>query len=72
MATVKRYFRKKTTIVTSLILAVLIFIGVKKGIEYASAPTKDTDCNFIYPEAIDQTKPATIIRKQSEAPFTFE
>ncbi len=72
MAIVKRFFRTKTTFIASLILAVLIFLGVKKGIEYAASPTQDKDCDFIYPNTADQTKPTTIVLKQNVIPISFE
>lgn len=71
MAKVKKFFHKKTTIVTSFIMAILLFLGVKKGIEYASAPTKDKDCDFIYPNSVNQTKPLTFSDK-FKAFFTFK
>ena len=75
MATVsktKKFFHKKIALITSIVVAILIFIGIKKGIEYASAPTKDKDCNFIYPLSPGQTTPTTIVLKQSNITLNFE
>lgn len=72
MASTKRFFRRKTTIVILAVLAVLIFLGAKKIIEYASAPTQDKDCDYIYPDSTDQTKPTTIVLKPNEIPLAFE
>lgn len=72
MKIVKKYFRRKTTIIMSLLMAVLIFFGIKKGVDFASAPTKDKDCNFIWPETVDQTKPTKIILEQNTINFNLE
>lgn len=70
MAVIKKFFHKKTTIAVSVVAAILIFLGVKKGIDFASAPTKDKDCDFVYP--VDETKPTTIIVKQGMTPIHLE
>ncbi len=71
MAKVNRFIYRKTAII-STILTILIFLGIRKGIEYAAAPTRDKDCDYIYPNYSDQTKPTTIVLGQSEIPVKFE
>jgi FAD/FMN-containing dehydrogenase len=56
----KSLFRKKVAAVTSVLLAILCFFGVKKSVEYASAPLQEKDCNFVYPGSDNQTKLVTL------------
>lgn len=51
--------------VTSILLSILLIFGVKKGIDYASAPTEEKDCDFIFPESVDQTKATTIVLQKT-------
>ncbi|MBX7149566.1 FAD-binding oxidoreductase [bacterium] len=53
----KKYIRKRTAAVFSLLAALLILIGAKIT-RLASAPDKNKDCDFIYPN--DSDKPTTI------------
>lgn len=71
MQKIKNYFRSKRAIVTSIIFAILIVFGIKKGVEYASPPTKSKDCDFIFPGSEDQTKPTTLHIPENELPSTF-
>ncbi len=71
MAKVKKLFYRRTKILSSLIMAVLLFLGIKKGIEYASAPVKNKLCDFIYPSSANQTGPVTFLDK-IKALFTFQ
>jgi FAD/FMN-containing dehydrogenase len=72
MKRAKRFFNKKDTIVASLIFATLVFLGIKKGVEYSTAPTKEKNCAYIYPNYSDQTKPTTILLERSELPFYLD
>jgi FAD/FMN-containing dehydrogenase len=59
----KSLFRKKQTltIVTVLIVGFFILIGGKKVFDYAAPPTGEKDCDFIFPNIVDQTKSTTIL-----------
>ena len=72
MAKLKSFFRRKVVIGSTIVLAVFIFFGIKNGTEYAKEPTKDKDCDYIYPDSGDQTKPTTIRLKASDIPLIFE
>ncbi len=64
------YFRKKTAIITFFV-TLFILVSIK-AYEYASAPNKQKDCNFIYPHGIDQTKPTTITISPPEHLLAFQ
>lgn len=68
----KKVFYKNPTIIASTILAILLFLGIKKGIEYAAAPTSEKDCGYAYPNYSDQTKPTEIVLKQNSPRFEFQ
>lgn len=68
----KNFFHKKSTIVTSLIVASFVLISAKKIFDYASPPNGEKDCNFIFPNAVDQTKPTTITIKTPEHLIALE
>src|SRR6185369_2289302 len=44
----------------SLLLALVLFVLAKKTYDYAAPPNGPKNCDFIYPENPDQTKPTTI------------
>jgi FAD/FMN-containing dehydrogenase len=71
MTTVKKNFWKRKSTILWLVVGILLFFGIEKGIEYASAPTKDKECDFVYPSSEDQTKPTTII-VPTPASFSFQ
>ncbi len=56
---IKRLFHNKRLILTPFFATLFIFASTKAYL-YSSAPTKEKDCNFIYPKNVDQTKPTTI------------
>ena len=68
----KNFFHKKRTIVASVIVASFVLISAKKVFDYASPPTGEKDCNFIFPNAVDQTKPTTITIKTPEHSLSLE
>jgi FAD/FMN-containing dehydrogenase len=67
----KLFFRKKQTLITSLVIALFVFVSAKVY-QYASAPSRLKDCNFIYPKSADQTKPTTITISTSEHLLDFK
>ncbi len=60
-----KFVRNKTAIVSSAFAAFFLLIGAKVY-QYASAPLKPKDCNFIYPESTNQAKPTSIIVESLE------
>ncbi len=68
----KNFFNKKRNVLISLIVMVFVVIEAKKVFDYASAPTKEKDCNFIFPNVVDQTKPTTITTKTPEHLLALE
>ncbi len=67
----KKFLHKKRTVIISVFVAVAIFISVK-AYEYASAPDKEKNCDFIYPSNTDQTKPTTITISPPEHLLAFQ
>ncbi len=63
--------RKKPLLIASLLLAAFVCVAAKKFADYASPPTKEKDCDFVYPSAVDQTNPTTIVTPFPEPPLTF-
>lgn len=55
------FFKKKITIVISIFLAVIGVIVGKKVYNMTATPIAEKDCNFIYPETQDQTKPTNLL-----------
>jgi FAD/FMN-containing dehydrogenase len=51
---------KNSKIISSVVISVFALLVVVKGSEYAAAPTKDKNCDFIFPELSDQTKLTTL------------
>ncbi|MES2213543.1 MAG: FAD-binding oxidoreductase [Patescibacteria group bacterium] len=72
MIIVKKNFQNKKIVTAGIMAVIFIFLGIKKAVEYASAPNKDKDCDFIYPDTTDQTKLTTITLKHSTTTITFE
>ncbi len=55
----KKFFHKKQVVIMSVIVGFFVFVSLK-AYQYATAPNKAKNCDFIYPNGIDQTKPTTI------------
>src|ERR1051326_3049574 len=72
MAKIKKIFNKRTTVISTTIIALLAIWGAKKTYDYAAPPSGPKDCNFIYPESQDQTKPTTISVKPNSPQINFE
>ncbi len=71
MKQIKKYWNKKRAIISLTIAAVLI-IGAKKTYDYAAQPNGLKNCDFIYPQSFDQTKPTTISAKPNSPELNFE
>ena len=67
----KKFFRKKRTIAISLVVATFLFISAKKIFEYAAPQIHPKDCDFIFPNTIDQTKPISVVSKTPEHLITL-
>lgn len=72
MALAKAFFRRKTAIILSAVVAVLLFLGAKKVFEFGATPARDKECDYIYPESTDQTKPTTLTLRADQVPLTLE
>jgi FAD/FMN-containing dehydrogenase len=68
----KRKKFSRHALVWLIVFAALLVSGVKKAIDFSVAPKKDKECDFIYPEVADQTKPTTIALDTSHAVLNFE
>ena len=65
-------FRKRRAVIASFVLTCFSFFTAEKISEYSSPPRKEKDCDFLYPRAVDQAKPTTILLKPDKSPLTFE
>jgi FAD/FMN-containing dehydrogenase len=65
--------RWKRSVLLSLVLVVASFLVVsaRKLYEYAAAPDKEKESDFIFPENTDQQKPTVIFAEPKPAPLTF-
>src|SRR6185312_2404048 len=54
-----------------ILLGLGIFTG-KKIYDYAAAPTQPKNCDYIYPENADQTKPTNISIQPNSPPINLE
>jgi FAD/FMN-containing dehydrogenase len=64
---VRRWLR-----VVLLILASVVITGAMKIFDYAAAPDKEKDGNFIFPANPDQEKPTILVAEPQAPPFRFE
>lgn len=55
-----------------LFVASILAVGAKKIFDYADAPDKDKESDFIFPEDPDQEKPTTLLAEPVSAPLSFE
>jgi hypothetical protein len=64
--------RKKPILIAILVIAsFLSFVG-KKIFDYSAPPTKEKDCDFVFPANEDQTKPTSIAAPPLERSLPFE
>ncbi len=64
------FLYKQKVLIVSGIMALFLFVSGKIYI-FASAPTKEKPCTFIYPNKSDQSKPTSITILSSEPTFSF-
>jgi FAD/FMN-containing dehydrogenase len=66
--------RRNRSVVLSLALtaAMLITAGVIKIFEYAAAPDRDKDSDFIFPASESQDKPTVMVAEPNPAPVDFK
>ena len=55
-----------------LVVASVLVVAARKIYEYAAAPDKEKESNFIFPENADQEKPSILILEPQAPTFTFE
>lgn len=60
MKKIKKYISNRRAVISSALFAILVIIGTKKTYDYAAPPNGPKNCDFIYPQTADQTKPTTI------------
>ena len=65
--------RRKRSALLSLMLVVASFlvVGASKIYEYAAAPDKDKESDFVFPESPDQEKPTVLFVEPESAPLTL-
>jgi FAD/FMN-containing dehydrogenase len=64
--------RRKSLLAVLLLIASIFLFVVDKLFEYASAPIKVKNCDFVFPAAADQTKLTSIIVRSATQPPAFE
>ena len=67
----KAPFRKKPVLIALLVVTSFVFFAAKKIFDYSSPPTKEKDCDFVYPAGVVKVKPTTIVLQSPQTPFTF-
>ena len=67
----KQSLYKPLSIGVAVLAAIGIFVGVKMY-QFSAEPAKPKDCDYIFPETTDQTKPTTIVQARDEHGLTFE
>jgi FAD/FMN-containing dehydrogenase len=55
-----------------LVVASIVIVGAKKIFDYAAAPDKEKESNFIFPTNPDQEKPTVLLAEPQPPPFSFE
>jgi FAD/FMN-containing dehydrogenase len=55
-----------------LVAASVVVLGTKKVFDYAAAPDKEKESDFVFPVNPDQEKPTTLIAEPAAPPFAFE
>jgi FAD/FMN-containing dehydrogenase len=62
--------RKKRAALASILIAPLALGAGKIIYDYGTAPTKEKDCDFVFPVTADQTTPTAISARPSERPVS--
>jgi FAD/FMN-containing dehydrogenase len=55
-----------------LVIASIVVVGARKIFEYAAAPDKDKESDFVFPHNPDQEKPTVLLAEPKSPPFSFE
>lgn len=55
-----------------LVVASVVIVGAKKVFDYAAAPDKEKESDFVFPPYPDQEKPTVLLADPQPPPFTFE
>jgi FAD/FMN-containing dehydrogenase len=66
------FLRKRRAIIASFVLTCFSFITAEKISEYSSPPSKEKDCDYLYPRGVSQTKPTTILLKSDKPSLPLE
>lgn len=56
----------------SLVVAFFALLGIRKIVEYSSAPSKNKKCDFAYPQTEEQALSHTLVITRSKPAFHFE
>jgi FAD/FMN-containing dehydrogenase len=56
----------------TLVVASFLVVSAKKIFDYAAAPNKEKESDFVFPHNLDQEKPTVLLAEQKAPPFTFE
>src|SRR6266849_6122391 len=55
-----------------LVVASILVVGAKKIFDYAAAPDKEKESDFVFPHNPDQEKPTVLLAELKSPPFTLE
>jgi FAD/FMN-containing dehydrogenase len=55
-----------------LVVASIIVVGAKKIFDYAAAPDREKESDFVFPHNPEQEKPTVLIAQPKSPPFTFK
>jgi FAD/FMN-containing dehydrogenase len=55
-----------------LVAASVLVVAARKIYDYAAAPDKEKENNFIFPPSSDQEKPTVLVAEPQSSPFNFE
>ncbi len=55
-----------------LVAASILVVGAKKIFDYAAAPDKEKESDFVFPHSADLEKPTVLLAEPQTPPFTFE
>jgi len=55
-----------------LVVASVLVIGAKRIFDYAAAPDKEKESDFVFPHSADLEKPTVLLADPQTPPYTFE
>lgn len=55
-----------------LVVASVLVVGVRKVFDYAAAPDKEKESDFVFPHHPEQEKPTILLAEPQKPPFSFE